>query len=239
MPRLRRPFTAMDCLVFLKKAEETTESDSGDGKKYISNSTINKSKQLTQKLESGLGNLGGSKSLSQKEIREKNQSITHVSTYVRDICEGVRRRVYRENLPLEVFAFYQMPKTGKTPIINSDGQLMELASLIIAGDATAIEQGYAPISNPSVAELQIKLDKARKEAKDVAVADKQLDEAQEAVSGLMPEAKELVDRVIAELNFNLYDKDDASKRRIMRNYGVRFEFTKNEPAEDDSDIVLS
>jgi hypothetical protein len=66
-----------------------------------------------------------------------------------------------------------------------------------------------------------------------------LDEAQEAVSDLMPEAAALVDRIIAELEFHLYDRDDASKRRIMRNYGVRFELTTNETPEDESDIQLN
>ena len=55
------------------------------------------------------------------------------------------------------------------------------------------------------------------------------------LSRRMPEAKKIIDRIIAELDFNLYEKDDSSKRRIMRNYGVRFEYTKNEPKEEDDD----
>lgn len=75
--------------------------------------------------------------------------------------------------------------------------------------------------------------KARKERADVTDADKQLDEAQESVSDLMPEAKKVIDRIHAELEFNLHDKEDASKRRIMRNYGVYYTYTKNEPRDAD------
>ena len=108
--------------------------------------------------------------------------------------------------------------------------------MIIEGEADAIAAGYAPMENPSIAELNDKLDIAIAEAKDVSEADRQLDEAQEAVSDLMPEAKKIIDRIVAELDFNLYEKEDASKRRIMRNYGVRYELTKSEEAEDDTDF---
>jgi hypothetical protein len=49
----------------------------------------------------------------------------------------------------------------------------------------------------------------------------------------MPEAKKVIDRINAELEFNLHDKEDASKRRIMRNYGVYYTYTKNEPRDAD------
>jgi hypothetical protein len=186
-----------------------------------------------------MGNLSKFKSLSQKEIREKNQSMDVLKTYVRDSWDGCRRRVYREQLPLDVFAYYQLPKSGNNPIPTTDGQWLEIAELMIKGERDAIESGYAPISNPSMAEVTDVLTLARSEAEDVSEADKMLDEAQEAVSDLMPEAAALVDRIIAELEFHLYDRDDASKRRIMRNYGVRFELTTNETPEDESDIQLN
>lgn len=80
--------------------------------------------------------------------------------------------------------------------------------------------------------LQKVFDIARKEAADVSVADRTLDEVQEKVSNLMPESRRIIDRIIAELEFNLYDKDDSSKRRIMRNYGVQYELAKNEALDD-------
>ena len=158
-----------------------------------------------------------------------------LQTYMRDIWAGKRRHIYREDLPLEVFAFYQLPQSGKSPVISQEGQWIETASLMIEGEKGAIAAGYPPMSNPSMAELKEKLKIATKEREDVSDADKVLDEAQEAVSGLMPETKKVIDRIIAELEFNLYDKEDASRRRIMRNYGVYYEYTKNEPPEDDNE----
>jgi hypothetical protein len=239
MPRLRKPESAIDRLVFFKKATETAANDSEKGESLLTPKTLEKSIDLIARLTSGMGNLAKFESLSQKEIREKNQSMKVLKTYVKDSWDGCRRRVYREQLPLDVFAFYQLPKSGKSPVLTTEGQWLETAELMIKGEADAIESGYAPISNPSISELSQVLATARNEAEDVSEADKLLDKAQESVSDLMPEAAALVDRILAELEFNLFDRDDASKRRIMRNYGVRYELTKNESLEDDTDTQLN
>lgn len=239
MPRLRKPESAIDRLVFLKKATETANKDKENGETYISPTTLQRAVEFTPKLEAGMGRLGNFSSLKQKETREKNSSISVLQTYMRDIWAGKRRHIYRENLPLEVFAYYQMPQSGKTPELTQEGQWLETAKFMIEGEIDAIAAGYPPMANPTMAELSEKLNIARSESNDVSDADKQLDQAQEAVSELMPEAKSIINRVIAELDFHLYEKDDASKRRIMRNYGVRFEYTRSEQAEDESDITLN
>lgn len=158
-----------------------------------------------------------------------------LQTYMKDLWEGKRRHIYREKLPREVFAYYQLPQSGNNPNLTQEGQWIETAVLMIKGETDALAAGYTPMSNPSMAELSEKLEIAKKERGDVSEADKHLDKAQEAVSDLMPEAKKIVDRMIAELDFNLYEKDDASKRRVMRTYGVYYEYTKNEPNEDELD----
>ena len=44
-------------------------------------------------------------------------------------------------------------------------------------------------------------------------------------------ADDLIDDIAAELRFNLRKKDPASRRRIMRTYGVKFRYLKGEPVE--------
>ncbi len=235
MPKIKKALSAIDRLVFLKNAVNAAKSTEGIDQAYLRGETIARAEALSVDLEDKLGHLGKFSSESHKEVREKNEAINLLKTYVRDLWEVVKRRVYRENLPLDVFAYYQLPKSGNKPELNSDGQSIELATLIIKGDADAVSAGYNPMANPSAAELQEVLSKAAAELKDVSEADRALDLAQESVSGLMPEVKSLIDRIIAELEFGLFDRDDANKRRIMRNYGVRYAYTKNEPIEDEVD----
>ncbi len=237
MPRIRKPLSAIDRLVFLKKAVSTASNERSE--KLISDKTIEQANAVISPLEANLGDLAIKKSEAQKEVREKNNAMGVLQTYVRDIWEGIRRRVYREHLPLDVFPYYQLPKSGTSPKLASDGQWLEIAALMIKGEASAIASGYIAMSNPTIEELSLKLDEAQKESADITVADQNLDASQEAVSDQMPQAVAVIDRIIAELDFNLYDKDDASKRRIMRNYGVRYELTAKEEIEDTSDVALN
>ena len=57
------------------------------------------------------------------------------------------------------------------------------------------------------------------------------DKAQEAADELREQADDLIDDVAAELRFNLRKKDPASRRRIMRTYGVKYRYLKGEPVE--------
>lgn len=235
MPRLRKPISAIDSQAFLKKSISTANNVPEGGKTLIAPETIQKATGLSAKFETRMGDIGGLKSQMQKETREKNEAMSVLQTYMRDIWSGKRRHIYRENLPREVFAYYQLPQSGNSPELTQEGQWIETASLMIEGEKGAIAADYPPMSNPSMAELKEKLEIATKERKDVPDADKKLDEAQEAVSDLMPEAIKVIDRIHAELELNLDGKEDASKRRIMRNYGVRYVYTKNEPRDDDED----
>ncbi len=235
MPRLRKPISAIDSQAFLKKSISTANNVPEGGKILIAPETIQKATGLSAQFKTRMGDIGGFNSQMQKETREKNEAMSVLQTYMRDIWNGKRRHIYRENLPREVFAYYQLPRSGNSPELTQEGQWIETASLMIEGEKGAVAAGYPPIGNPSMVELKEKLEIATKEREDISGADKQLDEAQEAVSDLMPEAKKVIDRIHAELEFNLHDKEDASKRRIMRNYGVRYEYTKNEPRDDDQD----
>lgn len=236
MPRLRKPLSALARLVFLKHVLETSEKEAPRNQVYVSETTLEHIRQFLPGFENGLGDVSHYASLSQKEIREKNVAMDELQVYVRDLWEGLKRRVYREKLPLEVFALYQLPKNGNKPEPGTNRQWLEVADLVVQGDVRAVQLGYEPMTNPSAQQVAEKLEQARKEMQDVSDADLQLDRAQEAVSDLMPEAKRLIDRVIAELEFNLYDKDEAGKRRIMRNYGVQFEAAKNEVLEEDIEV---
>lgn len=222
----------IDSLIFLKKSVETTASDNQNGGAHLSADIVEKAQTLITNLEQGMGEKAAVVSNAQKERQEKNEAVDKLKTYIRDFWEVARRRIYREGLPVELLAYYQLPKSGFSPVLSTDGSALEMAPLIIKGDADAVANGHPAMINPSAEDLQKVFDIARKEASDVSVADRALDEVQEKVSNLMPESRRIIDRIIAELEFNLYDKDDSSKRRIMRNYGVQYELAKNEVLDD-------
>jgi hypothetical protein len=93
------------------------------------------------------------------------------------------------------------------------------------------------MGNPSAAELEAVLEAAHSESDDVAIADREYDEAQERVAALRPRADELIAEVMAELRFTLRKKDAPSQRRTMRRYGARFKYLRGEPRDAD-DVAI-
>lgn len=89
------------------------------------------------------------------------------------------------------------------------------------------------MENPSAAELKAVVDEAQTEAQDVTVADREFDQAQEALGKLRPQADELINEIMAELRFRLRKRDAASQRRIMRTYGATYRYLKGEPVEEE------
>ena len=142
MPRLRKPNSAIDCLAFLKQSISTTGRVPKGGESLISPATLKKAAGLSAQLKTGLGSSGSLDSQMQKETREKNTAMSVIQTYMRDIWEGKRRHIYRENLPLEVFAYYQLPRSGNSPYFSQEGQWIETAAMMIEGEKGAIAAGY-------------------------------------------------------------------------------------------------
>ena len=99
------------------------------------------------------------------------------------------------------------------------------------GDAAAVLEGYPAMVNPSAAELSAELVLAESEANDVALADRDYDEAQAAAAADGVTADGFVDDVRAEVAHNTRHMDAPSQRRILRTYGLKFSFLEGEPQD--------
>ncbi len=166
-----------------------------------------------------------------KEARESREALSALETYTRDTWVVEKRRIVREGLPAEVHRFYGMDLSGATPRTGSRQHWSEWAQRIVDGDADAVAAGYEPVANPSAAQVAEKLAQAKAEAQDVAMADREYDQAQKAVSDGRARAEELAYEVMDQLRFNLRREEPASQRRVMRRYGATFSYTDGEPVD--------
>ena len=85
MPRLRKPYSAIDSLAFLKQSISTAGRVPEGGEILIKAETLKKAVGLSVQLKAGLGSIGSLDSQRQKEIREKNSAMSVLQTYMRDI----------------------------------------------------------------------------------------------------------------------------------------------------------
>jgi hypothetical protein len=154
-----------------------------------------------------------------------------LETCMRDMWEVIKRRVFRKNEPAEVFSYYQLPLDGTVPKAILEKEIFILAERVIAGDKKAVEAGYAPAVCPGSDELAELLNAARKESEDVAQSDREYDDSHKLIAPVRAKADVLIDDIIAELEYNLRKLDPANRRRIMRTYGVTYQYAKGEPED--------
>lgn len=166
-----------------------------------------------------------------KELHEALAVRRTLAVYVRDAWEVQKRRIAREGLPSALLALYGLPQDGRVPqgIRVDDWPIW--AEKLIYGDAAAVAQGYAPLANPSAAEIAAKLALTQQETPEVTVADRAWDEAQEAVAQGRLIAGRLIREAMAQIRFNLRRESNESVRRVMRLYGAQFRSSR-QPIED-------
>jgi hypothetical protein len=232
MPIYMSPLNDESRLAFLKQAAKTGSQDLQAGNKYITEETHNKIVEFIPGFEKQINEINDSKSNRSKEFSESSEAFEHLQTCMRDMWEAARRKVNRLNLPAQMLTYYELPLDGKSPYPNTRAEWYVLAKKMTEGAENAVKNGYPPVLEPGAEELKEALVKAEKERGDVSEADREYDEAQEALEDSRIKAEELINDVMAELRFYLRKMDDSSQRRIMRSYGATFRFMKDEPEDE-------
>lgn len=231
MPTYEAPRGDVQRLAFLQSAYNAGVKDRSSGNHYLSAELLAQINTLLPAYQGAYEKVSSQLSQRTKEVRERNEAVAVLQTYVRDFWEVLRRRVARLNQPAEVLQFYQLPLDGTNPSLTTYSEWLNMGQLIVRGETAAVAAGYPAMSNPTAAEVQTMLTRAQAEADDVSGADRAYDTAQELVAGLRPQADELVQEVMDELRFQLRKKDAAGQRRIMRTYGATFRYLPGEPEE--------
>lgn len=227
MPTYQLPKSDNSRLIFLKRATETAEQDYAMGNHYLEPATVAEIKPLLADYLDRLLAAQQKKSVYFKEVREKNEAIDRLILYVRDFWQGLKRRGKRTGEPNEVLTYYHLNSSGANPRPVSAREWLDLARRLIDGDSVAVAAGYPAMTNPSAAEVDAVLQTAQAEYDQIAMADREYDQAQEHLAEIRARADALIKEVITELRYHLRKFDRPSQRRIMQTYGVVFKKVAN------------
>lgn len=233
MPVLIYPLSDQARLVFIDRAIDTAKKDKANNHHYLTDETLASAEAVIPGFRTAQNVVTTKLSERSLELDQKNTALNRLETHIRDAWEIIKRRVHRLNEPAQVLTYYQLPLSGSVPKPSNNEAWLDIAQKVIAGDAEAVAKGYASLVCPTVAEIQAALDEATKESGDVAIADRDYDQAQETVEQLRPQVDEVIGQIIADLRYFLRKKDEASMRRIMKTYGVTFRYLQGEPPEEE------
>ncbi len=220
---------------FLQRSLTTGRSHRTGGTPYVSAETLDAIETFLPQYNAAQGAVSNKLDIRSKEIAERVSAIENVQTYTRDLCEVVKRRVYRRNEPVAVLQEYQMTQDGQLPDPGTQEEWLLLGQRVCEGDAKAVALGYAPAVCPSAVELNDVLIAARKEMGEAVTAETAYALAQNSAGQLRPRADELIADVIDQVRFNTRKFDASLQRRILRQYGAQFRYLPGEvPDAEDS-----
>ncbi len=157
-----------------------------------------------------------------KEVGEKTTAVSKLARFVRDFWEVLERRIEREELNRGLFIEYNQLLSGENPDGRSVQDWLDNAEYIIKGEDRAIADGFAPMANPSAAEVAAMRTAAVTEAADVDLAQSKLGKAQLEADALRPEADRLIRVMNAQLDITLYGVPSDTVRGIKERYGFTF-----------------
>ncbi|MCA9979514.1 MAG: hypothetical protein KDD89_01725 [Anaerolineales bacterium] len=233
MPTYNKANNDVERAAFLRRAANTGTADIAAGTPYLGQATVDEVTALAATYETALSALSTNQSGRSREIRQRQEAIETLATYVRDFWEVARRRARRLGQPAEVLTFYGLPLDGMSPNPSTADEWLTWAGTVVQGDAEAVTAGYAAMSNPSAVEITAVLTTAQQEVTEANAADRTYDQSQEQLAEVRAQADQLIDDVMAELRFTLRRKDAASQRRVMRTYGAVFTYLDGEPRDPD------
>ncbi|RUT79957.1 hypothetical protein [Ancylomarina longa] len=237
MPNLILPKSDTKRLEVLGKSIETGKKDATQEKHFIPEELLTNAEEIKNRFQASYELVNSKLSARQKEVREKNESIDVLRTFVRDFFEVLKRRTYRMSQPAEVLRFFNITLSGDLPDIRKDADLIKAAENIILGDGEAVKAGYKAMQNPSAAEIQRHLDNAKREIGDVAPADREFNQVQQALTDMRDEVDDMIHEIADYIQFSLRKQEASKQRRFMRTYGFEYRYLKNEP--QDEELVVS
>jgi hypothetical protein len=178
--------------------------------------------------------------LSQRvgETAEAKAAADRLYMYISHMWTTVYNRYLREEQSPTILGYYRLQNEGSRPSITRRQEILMMAAELISGDAQAVADGYAPISQPTALELQGVLAAASTETDDSPTADARYDEAQAAVAVLRPEADRLIKEVRDYVLFSARTMDASSQRRILRNFGAVYYYSSSETIDEGDDTAV-
>ncbi|MFN8596509.1 MAG: hypothetical protein U0559_10045 [Anaerolineae bacterium] len=222
MLRIKPPENDVALAGALERTVTTGRADRAAGRPLIDEATLNDIDAFLADWSSKLSIVATRRAAHTNEVHEAVAAARVLSVYVRDAWEAQKRRIAREGLPSALLVLYGLPQDGRVPHNVAAPQWAQWAQKLIEGDKVAVAQGYAPLANPSAAEIAAKLALAQKETPEAAGADIAWAEAQAAVAAGRIVGRKLFKEAMAQIRFCLRHESNESVRRVMRTYGAQF-----------------
>ncbi len=233
MPYRRLPNTDTKRVRALKIALEKAD-ESPVFKLPFSMGTVQKVKNLFPELEKRI--LLQKEALKHQVSKQKDYSDLYkkAKTYVSHFIQVMNLAVIRGELSKDILKFYGFTKeTVKVPSFKNENELIEIGTRLIAGEKERILQGNNPITNPTIALVNVHFDKFVTTRRFQKKLQENYQRCNNDISEFRPEVDKLIQLLWNEIENYFSDLSDNDKRTMSAEFGVEYVYRKNEKQENE------
>lgn len=171
--------------------------------------------------------------------KEYSQSIKKTRLYISHFIQVVNMAIMRGDLPTKSLKFYGL-KSNKLPSLSNETSIVRVGKIIIDGERERILNGGNPISNPTIALVNVRYQKFLELNYSQKVIKESYIRASSKVASLRPEIDKLIQIIWNEIEGFFNNLPDDGKREMSSTFGVEYVFRRSElPSYTEEEVKVS
>ncbi len=158
------------------------------------------------------------------QIRQKKAKL-----YISHFIQVIDMAIIRGDLPAEIRKYYGLnAEERKLPALTTEEEIISWGKRIIEGEKTRRLKGLAPITNPTIAVVQVHYDKFLDAYMHQKSLKKRSSHAHDVLDSLRSTIDDIIQLTWNEIEETYSDLPEEIRREKCSEYGVVYVFRKNE-----------
>ena len=193
---------------------------------------------LRDEFNAAMKGLIVSHSVWRKKSGERLALNEELSQCARDFVNVLKRRTARYKHDDSVLSLYKVPTDGNFPHPTQLAAWEVIANLLIEGEEVAVAQGFEPMNNPPISEIQMHLDKIKDAEVDVRLTLDAKTARQKTLQKLRLEVDDVKSKLFHMLTGWWSHEKASTRRQLMRSFGFEFSSSSQPDLEEEVETPL-
>jgi len=228
MPYRRLPNTDSARIKAMKLAHEKG-NELPPFKLSFSQTMFQRIKSTLPSFENAISEHKNSMNLHADKNKEYQKRLKKAKLYISHFIQVVDMAIIRGDINSEIRAYYGLNETErKLPSLTTEEEVFSVGKSIIDGEKARRTKGLAPITNPTIAVVQVHYDKFLDAFNHQKSLKKRSSHAHDVLDSLRSSIDDIIQQTWNEIEDTYKDLPEDIRREKCTKYGVVYVFRKNE-----------
>ena len=228
MPYRRLPNTDSARIKAMKLAHEKG-NEIPPFKLAFSQTMFQRIKSTLPSFENAISEHKNSLNLHADKNKEYQKRLKKAKLYISHFIQVIDMAIIRGELQAEIRKYYGLVEVErKLPSLTTEEEILSVGKSIIEGEKTRRQKGLAPITNPTIAVVQVHYDKFLDAYNHQKSLKKRSSHAHDVLDSLRSSIDDIIQQTWNEIEETYKDLPEELRREKCMKYGVVYVFRKNE-----------